>query len=78
MWFELYVDSCRITKEPWRWRLRNGQDQVIAASTAGYSSEAACQSAVSDLKSISPKTPTKTRVDSRPKKVIKLPSRKQR
>ena len=61
MWFELYEDSCSITKEPWRWRLREGGGAVVALSTVGYCTEDECRQAVQDLKMISPKTPIQTR-----------------
>ncbi|GJI93119.1 YegP family protein [Duganella hordei] len=61
MWFELYEDSCPITKEPWRWRLRDNGGSVVALSTTGYCSEADCRQAVQDLQMISPKTPIQTR-----------------
>ncbi|MFS2136423.1 DUF1508 domain-containing protein [Duganella sp. Dugasp56] len=61
MWFELYEDSCSTTKEPWRWRLRDGGGAVVALSTEGYCTEDECRQAVQDLKMISPKTPIQTR-----------------
>jgi uncharacterized protein YegP (UPF0339 family) len=61
MWFEIYEDSCQVTKEPWRWRLRDNSGAVVALSTAGYPSESECRQAVQTLKTISPMTPIQTR-----------------
>jgi uncharacterized protein YegP (UPF0339 family) len=64
MWFEIYEDSCRKTTERWRWRLRE-QDQVVAASTAGYADETACRNAIASLRELPLETPMKTRERSR-------------
>lgn len=61
MWFELYEDGCKNTKEPWRWRLRSG-DLVVALSVGAYSDEDRCRGAVRELTCISPDTPIKTRL----------------
>ncbi|GJI89707.1 hypothetical protein RugamoR1_28700 [Rugamonas sp. R1(2021)] len=60
MWFELYEDGCKRTKEPWRWRLRSG-DLVVALSVEGYPDEEQCRCAVKALTRISVKTPIRTR-----------------
>lgn len=49
MWFELYQDSCRTTREPWRWRLLASQDSVLALAACGYTSEEACREALTTL-----------------------------
>jgi uncharacterized protein YegP (UPF0339 family) len=61
MWFEIYQDSCQMTEERWRWRLRSDLD-VIAVSTKGYVCPEECQSAIRALTHISPKTPMKVRL----------------
>jgi uncharacterized protein YegP (UPF0339 family) len=61
MWFELYKDSCRQTKEPWRWRLRDSDETVLAVSTKGYPDEDTCRSAILLLNAISLTTPMMTR-----------------
>jgi len=61
MWFELFKDTCPVTKTPWRWRLRNGDGAVIAVSVSGHPSEEECKDAIGKLKLISHSTPVETR-----------------
>jgi uncharacterized protein YegP (UPF0339 family) len=61
MWFEIYRDSWQQSPEPWRWRLMNGNDQVVAMSACGYCDAEACRMAIFDLRKVSPTIPVRMR-----------------
>jgi uncharacterized protein YegP (UPF0339 family) len=75
MWFEIYEDCCRQTKEPWRWRLNSRDGVVVATSVSGYIDEESCRLAIAELKVVSINTPVKKRSQERPKNVRGIPIR---
>lgn len=61
MRFEIYRDSCKKEKFPWRWRLLEVDGRVIALSAAGYAGEGPCREAITALSRLNPTISIETR-----------------
>ena len=61
MWFEIYRDSCTQSTAPWRWRLMNGSDQVVAVSAGGFGDAEICKKSIHELRQVTPTIPVRMR-----------------